>query len=250
MVALSMTGVAMASESLLHDFSLGAEDILSYSPSTPSTDANSQDYLVFFIPGNPGLVSYYEPFLSRLHSLLSSYSQSKKARYHICGQSFKGFEISPESKTPRYPLSLPEQVKYQEDLLYYHVDSHYKASGRSPKVILMGHSVGAYVLLELIQQHRDRVDTSDDEDFDLIGGILLFPTIADIAKSPMGKIAKIILPIPGFALSVSALAKLLVYITPARVLDAIVRLVTRFPDYATKATTAFIKSPLGVRQAL
>lgn len=240
----------MDSDSLLRTFSMGPGDKLCYSPSTPLADAQNIDYLIFFIPGNPGLVSYYEPFLSRLHLLLSSSSQSTKARYHICGHSFRGFEISPESKTPAYPLSLPEQVKFQEDLLCHHVDSHYKATGQSPKVILMGHSVGAYVLLELIQRHRDCVNTSDDEDFDLIGGILLFPTIADIAKSPMGRIARLILPIPGFALSVSALAKFLVYITPSRALDAIIGLVTRFPDHAKKTTTAFIKSSMGVRQAL
>ena len=51
------------------------------------------------------------------------------------------------------------------------------------------------MLLELIQQHRDKIEElinqhggnieEGEEDFDLIGGILLFPTITDIAKSPL-----------------------------------------------------------------
>jgi len=238
----------MSSESLLRKSFLGKGDKLCYSPPTHSNDRDSQDYLVFFIPGNPGLVSYYEPFLSRLHALISD--KSTKGRFHICGHSFRGFEISPDSETPQNPLSLTEQVKYQEDLLCLHVDSHFKATGKSPKVILMGHSVGAYVLLELIQQHRDRINACDDEDFDLIGGILLFPTIADLAKSPMGKVARLVLPIPGFALSIGTLAKGLAFMMPTGALQRVVQFVTRFPDYAAKTTAAFIKSPMGVRQAL
>lgn len=51
----------------------------------------------------------------------------------------------------------------------------------------MGHSVGCYMLLELIQQHRGKIE-GGEEDFDLIGGILLFPTITDIAESPLGMV--------------------------------------------------------------
>jgi hypothetical protein len=58
----------------------------------------------------------------------------------------------------------------------------------------MGHSVGAYILLELIRQHRMRIDEGE-EDFDLIGGILLFPTITHIAQSPLGMIYNVSLPL-------------------------------------------------------
>lgn len=87
-------------------------------------------------------------------------------------------------------------------------------------------------------------------DPDLIGGILLFPTIADIAKSPLGRVAKYVLRLPGFALMVGALAKALTAVLPERVLMKLVKMITKFPDYAAKATASFVKSPIGVRQAL
>ena len=88
------------------------------------------------------------------------------------------------------------------------------------------------------------------EDPDLIGGILLFPTIADIAKSPLGRVAKYILRLPGFALMVGALANGLASILPESALLKLVRMVTKFPDYAATATASFVKSSIGVRQAL
>lgn len=182
----------MSTESLLREVSLGKPDKLHYSPpTTESDDDAAQDYLIFFVPGNPGLIRYYEPFLSRLHSFLSSSSQSRSARFYVRGHSYRGFEIAPNAKPLDYPLGLEDQITYQENLLYRYANSHYKSTGRTPKVIIMGHSVGAYVLLELIRRHRDTMNESGQEDFDLIGGVLLFPTIADIAKSPMGRVAKV-----------------------------------------------------------
>ena len=88
------------------------------------------------------------------------------------------------------------------------------------------------------------------EDPDLIGGILLFPTIADIAKSPLGRVAKYVLRLPGFPLIVGALAKGLSSILPKRVLMKLVKMVTKFPEYAATTTSSFVQSPIGVRQAL
>lgn len=48
------------------------------------------------------------------------------------------------------------------------------------KVILIGHSVGAYMAMEILNRHRD-------QSFDIIGGIMLFPTLMDIAASPSGQ---------------------------------------------------------------
>ena len=180
----------MSTEQLLRDSPVDSEKIC-FEPSPESPGRSSQDYLIYFITGNPGLIAYYRPFLSRLHSLLVNDSRTESARFHICGHSLKGFEFSHQAThgpPPKSPLSLEEQIKWQEELLYNHIRSHRDRSGNTPKVILMGHSVGAYMLLELIRQHRD-VIARGEEDFDLIGGILLFPTITHIAKSPLGVVA-------------------------------------------------------------
>lgn len=172
-------------------------DKICYEPSTDSSDAKSQDYLIYFLPGNPGLIRYYQPFLLKLYTLLSTCSTTESSRFHICGHSHSGFETAPHGRKLE-PLGLGQQIKDQEQLLYNHIKSHRNRTGQNPKVILMGHSVGCYMLLELIQQHRDKIQElinqhgdeieEGDEDFDLIGGILLFPTITDIAKSPLGMV--------------------------------------------------------------
>ena len=173
------------------------EDKICYGPSADSSDGKSQEYLIYFLPGNPGLIRYYKPFLFRLYTLLSSCSTTEPARFHICGYSHSGFETAHRGKKFE-PLGLQQQIKDQEQCLYDHIESHRNRTGQNFKVILMGHSVGCYMLLELIQQHRNKIQElikqhgdnieGGEEDFDLIGGILLFPTITDIAKSPLGMV--------------------------------------------------------------
>ena len=259
---------------LLGDLPSEEADRIYYEPSTDSLDGKSQDYLIYFLPGNPGVIQYYQPFLSRLHNLLSNSSTTESSRFYICGYSYKGFESTQvgKSKPPRYPLSLEQQIGTQEQLLYGHIKSHREShrnhTGENPKVILMGHSVGCYMLLELIQQHRDKIEEGGEEDFDLIGGILLFPTITDLAKSPLGRVVgvrtfdpllgfqlnltstQIILQIPYFPIIMGTIAKTLSSLVPHSFLHWLVKLVTRFPEYAATSTTSFIKSPMGVRQAL
>ncbi|KAL9101281.1 MAG: hypothetical protein Q9163_003453 [Psora crenata] len=236
----------MSAESLLQKPSWST---LCYSQPTSFTDEEVQDYLIYFLTGNPGAISYYQPFLSRLYSLLAS-SCSANARFHICGHSYRGFELLPSENPPDGPYGLVDQIHHQESLLLDHVKRHKDTFGRTPKVILMGHSVGAYVVLELIRGHVNAVSEHDVGDFDLIGGILLFPTIAELAQSPLGRIAKVVLSIPGFALAVGALARGLTYLIPGEALKGLVKIVTRFSDYAGRTTAAFLKSPMGVRQAL
>jgi len=61
------------------------------------------------------------------------------------------------------------------------------------KVILIGHSVGAYIAMEILRRHREEEKMGDGEaeeeegPFDIIGAVLLFPTVIDIAKSAAGK---------------------------------------------------------------
>lgn len=70
-----------------------------------------------------------------------------------------------------------------------------------PKVIIVGHSVGAYIAMEILRRHRERIqlqghlnEHDDDEDaqierkidMHIVGEVLLFPTIVDIAKSSAG----------------------------------------------------------------
>ena len=169
-------------------------DRLVYLPPSCDVGTDVQDYLIFMIGGNPGLISYYEPFLRTLHDLLCASSAADSARFYVYGNSLAGFDNSTlaNGEESPVPLGLPEQIENTEDLIYNQISYYRKLEPDSiPKVILIGHSVGAYILLELIRRHKKRVEHGVDEDFDLIGGVLLFPTIVNIAKSPMGLVASV-----------------------------------------------------------
>ncbi|KAL8764688.1 MAG: hypothetical protein Q9209_007930 [Squamulea sp. 1 TL-2023] len=219
---------------------------LCFGPCTGGDGEDVQDYLIFHIPGNPGLISYYDPFLSTLHALLSSSSTLPSARFHLYGHSLAGFGTTEQ----HHGLAgLEDQIEYVDDLLYEQVDEVRQRVRRAPKVILMGHSVGAYILLEIIRRHRKRIE-GGAKDFDLIGGILLFPTITHIARSPSGIVASALLAIPRSAHIASAVVKVFMYLIPASVLYYLVRAFTWFPEHAARTTTAFIKSPIGVKESV
>lgn len=283
--------------------------------------------LVFFIPGNPGLISYYKLFLSLLASDLSTQQNSSPSQktinvssygdgmasagvkdmneissFVLHARSLGGFEV-PESdggdgdssssnssssssfnfrsssghdsdadsdsgkrklikrnqdkkkstkstykmkpksgsptSTPTYTstassstlYNLTEEIAFMEQYFesFVHewqdtVKEQNKLQRRPrAKVILMGHSVGAYITMEIMRRRREKlkiaekrrtadgslsrsndggkVDYDYDDGIDVIGGVLLFPTVVDIAKSPNGK-----------TLSVSNLAFYSVYV--------------------------------------
>lgn len=180
----------MSTTRLLSELDSNDQEHLYYK-STPARDkeVDDQEYLLFMITGNPGLISYYEPFLSTLNTLLSS----SPSRFYISGYSLAGFNSSQKGLQGDSSslVGLQEQVDHIERKLFEQVDALRDSIGHRqvcPKVILIGHSVGAYILLELIRQHRTKIIDEGKNDFDLIGGILLFPTITHIAQSQQGMI--------------------------------------------------------------
>ena len=59
-----------------------------------------------------------------------------------------------------------------------------------------------------------------------------------------------VLNIPCFPAIVGAIAKALTSLVPSKLFYKLVKLFTKFPDYAARTTVSFVKSPSGVRQAL
>lgn len=135
-----------------------------------------QIYLIHFITGNPGLIPYYRPFLEKLNDELIA---SSTARIYISGHSLLGFDLL---KHDPKMYTLKDQVADQERKLEHYVR---RTPFQTPKIILMGHSTGAWIMLELIQRNPHEYN------LDIIGGILLFPTIIDIANSPAGRITSV-----------------------------------------------------------
>ena len=180
--------------------------IVSHDPSSITT---YPDYLIFFLPGNPGLISYYRSFIFTLGDLLRSGSLSSTdlflPTYRIDGFSYHNFEAgSCEDSSPynhKNLHNLESQIRLIQDRLVSLAtklqtarnadsDGGDEQKTKSPeKIILVGHSVGAYMLLEVVRRWKLSTqgfspDTSAI--LDIIGGILLFPTVTNIAKSPSG----------------------------------------------------------------
>jgi pimeloyl-ACP methyl ester carboxylesterase len=165
---------------------------------------------VFFISGNPGLVSYYHDFLSLVSEKLASSSSPGKdgsSGFRIYGANLGGFEINEKEKANAHSARLynvEEQIDFVEKKLHILInESESKsesemnrrvtrsraAAEQSPKqkVILIGHSVGTYIAMEILRRHREeKIEDKDEVPFDIIGAVLLFPTVMEIAKSAAG----------------------------------------------------------------
>lgn len=161
---------------------------------SPAVDRHhARQYLVFFIPGNPGPVAYYRPFLSSLHASLNSSETSpiKASCFEIYGRSLSkldGDNVAASEKLP--PSSLPpsssmaEQVQGAEAALLEAVER--AETAHTPKVILVGHCAGAYIALELLKRWQHQRKGAEEGDiarrmgkrrFDVAGSVCLFPSV-------------------------------------------------------------------------
>ena len=163
----------------------------------PTSSVPKQKYHIFFITGNPGLIGYYKTFF---HMLADNMSSTSRYQYSVCGYSLAGFELearpsNSSGEARKLPLGLQEQIEYVEgQLLDHFADRERPQEGGdaepegNKKVILIGHSAGSYALLEILRRHRERkAKEARGDGLDIVGGILLFPTVVDIAKSPTGR---------------------------------------------------------------
>lgn len=263
----------MESASLIPNASEDIESTLWFKPQG-SGAKNDDQYLIYFIPGNPGLISYYKIFMYTLSSLLEC-SLLSSISADVCGSSLPGFGTA-KSETiikSRLPAGLEDQISNTEKLIKIAITTHKALMSKTganaqPKVILMGHSVGAYILLELLRRKRE--EQSRLEDVDIVGGVMLFPTVTEIGQSRNGRIMRVsvvedhtthriylirdtnqvLLKIPFFIAIVAAIAKILTFAFSATTLATIIGLLVRIPISVASASAEFIKSPRGVEQAL
>jgi len=282
-----------------------SSDIFLHVPASPDsisqTAAKTPPRIIFLVTGNPGLIAYYHAFLS----ILSTTTPTSECV--LVGFSLGGFEIDDHHVRERRErateidqgleaLQFPDGVHHegkiwgleeQIDLterrvrgLVESVYEHYSNEGirgsndgseepQKLEVILLGHSVGAYIVLELLRRHAEerkskQVDDGglvESVDFNIKGAILLTPTVFDIARSQSGRVlTPLVEYVPGFAMLVAAVARGMGTVLPRAWLRELVRRVTGMPDQggdtsggrvsALDATVAFLRSVKGVRQAL
>jgi pimeloyl-ACP methyl ester carboxylesterase len=168
-------------------------DEIEYAIPPPTPDAAYERVLIFFIPGNPGLVEYYRHFLDIIRKQLLTWDSKHNIGYYIHGASLAGFHVSPGSrqtlsKAQNLPLSLDEQVEHVYRRVERTVDRlrvRDRIEGDLP-VILIGHSIGAYMVLQTVNKWQG-LAKQGPTNMRLSAGICLFPTIYELALSPTGR---------------------------------------------------------------
>ena len=205
-------------------------------------------HLIFFITGNPGLINYYDAFLGTLHQLLTEDSElSKRNVFHIYGESLAGFgDNDAPSKTTGQPYTLEDQIETRLQLLNdQRIPSGSRRGKQYDSIILMGHSVGTYILLEVLTRLQKAAPL-----LNVIAGILLMPTVIGLAESASGVKAKPLFQIPGFPRGASQLVNALLWPLPRSGVKWLVGLVLGMPDAGAAVTARFLKSNMGIWQAL
>jgi pimeloyl-ACP methyl ester carboxylesterase len=209
----------------------------------PATIDAAEAPLLFFLPGNPALIHYYTPFLSHLSAL--------NPHITILGASHCGF--SPTTlpvlhagwawKWGPQPWGLEKQVQMKKVLLEHAIEHLLTTMDKPRRVLLMAHSMGAFLTLELLS----RILPSSS--INILGGIMLFPTVLEIAQSPQGRLMA-----PFLASSVvRAAAKAMSYalsFLPEKTVESMIGIVTRQPAAAACVTRALVCTPHVLEQTL
>ncbi|EOA32000.1 hypothetical protein CARUB_v10015241mg [Capsella rubella] len=104
--------------------------------------AENPTYLVLFIPGNPGVVSFYNDFLESLYEFLDG-----NASIIAVGQ------ISHTSKDWESGrlFSFQEQIDHKIDFIRQELESV------KVPIVLVGHSIGSYICLNILRKFSEKV---------------------------------------------------------------------------------------------
>lgn len=97
---------------------------------------------VLFIPGNPGIVTFYNDFLESLYALLGG-TASLTAIGHI-SHSSKDWEHG-------RLFSLQEQIDHKMDFIVHELENN------NTPVILVGHSIGSHISIEIFKRISSKV---------------------------------------------------------------------------------------------
>jgi len=237
--------------------------------------------LVFFVTGNPGLISYYHTFLSLIVARITAESERTTGPVVVAGFSLAGFEVGVTPDGGRgegyedeilgllYPSAGDGHhhkgmygLKEQLDLTLQRIEGLVRrlredydgvVEGQRPtKVILVGHSLGTYISLELVRLWHERYGALSpaETEWEVSAAILLTPTIIDLAKSPSGRLAA---PVLGNLPFVPDLGQTLargLSALPSSWLEVLVQRITGMQGPALQTTMSFLRRPRIVKQAL
>ncbi|KAM3870841.1 lipid droplet-associated hydrolase [Diretmus argenteus] len=131
--------------------------------------------LFLIIPGNPGVVGFYGTFMQTLHCMFGY-------RHPVWAVSHAGHCVPPDTMdmvedasimtTEEDVFGLNGQIEHKLAFLRKHVP-------RETSLVLVGHSIGCYIILEMMKR---------DPELKVMKAVMLFPTIERMAQTPQGKV--------------------------------------------------------------
>ena len=210
-------------------------------PSERSRGSKSKA-LIYYLCGNPGLIEYYTDFLSNLRGLLDKIETN--TAYDIYGTNLLGF--SDDDHAPFSSNNKPWDLNGQIEGMYDKIAA--KGEGYD-FVILMGHSVGTYIAVEIFHRHMKNPQRAPH--LKLRHGFLLFPTLTHLARSSNGVQFVLLGRIIPFLDSVaSLLARLLFGLLSVGTVTWIVQRLLGFTPASADVTARWLKSRDGVLQSV
>lgn len=199
--------------------------------------------LIYFICGNPGLINFYNDFLGILAESIRASSVTRA--YEIFGRDLLGF--NDDDHEPFSQRNLPWDLEAQIEGMYKDVAE--RASGGDYEfVVLMGHSVGAYIATEIMHRHMRAEGKA--QNLDLRHAILLFPTLTHIARSRNGTRMAFLQRLPFIDAHFHVIARAFLSCLSESMACWVAETVMGFSPQAARVLGRWLKSRDGVWQAV
>ncbi|CAL1576053.1 unnamed protein product [Knipowitschia caucasica] len=138
-----------------------------------SLQPSKHNTLILVIPGNPGVVGFYSTFMQTLHRVFQQ-------RLPVWAVSHAGHCEPPDHMDMVEDTSLAAELdvfgingQIQHKLTFLR-----KQVPRDTRLVLIGHSIGCYIILEMIRRNPE---------LKVLKAVMLFPTIERMAVTPQGR---------------------------------------------------------------
>ncbi|XP_027856785.1 lipid droplet-associated hydrolase isoform X1 [Xiphophorus couchianus] len=173
-----------------------------------SSQLSGEEVLLLLIPGNPGVVGFYESFLLTLHGMLGRPVWAVSHAGHCAPPDSMDLVEDGAAAARRDVFGLDGQIQHKLAFIRDRVP-------RGTRLVLVGHSIGCYMILEMMRRSPE---------LEVLKAVLLFPTIERMAQSPQGKVMT---PVLCQLRYLAYLPLFLLSLLPQRVAALLVRLLLR-----------------------
>lgn len=175
----------------------------------------SPNKVILVIPGNPGLCSYYEDFMSKIYSNLEG-KVSVWAISHFGHDYPKEASLAsamPSLSENEAPFTLKGQIQHKVDFIKEYVPTE-------AQLTLVGHSIGCRMILEALYRLEVEEKSETARRIKCRRAYMLFPTIERMYESPNGPIHW---HLCGWMRPLAVLLTHLISLLPTSVLTSIIR---------------------------